>query len=74
MVAGIGDTISATRDSVAGRAVSERRTIHVEDLRALPEAEFPETQARARARAYAGHRTYLATPLLREEAFRSGPS
>ena len=66
VVTGIGDTISATRDSVAGRAVSERRTIHVEDLRALPEAEFPETQARARARAYAGHRTYLATPLLRE--------
>jgi two-component system, NtrC family, sensor kinase len=65
-VTSIGDTISATRDSVAGRAVSERRTIHVEDLRALPEAEFPEMQARARERAYAGHRTYLATPLLRE--------
>jgi GAF domain-containing protein len=66
VVVSIGDTISATRDSVAGRAVSERRTIHVEDLRALPEAEFPETQARARERGYAGHRTYLATPLLRE--------
>ena len=67
VVMSIGDTMSATRDSVAGRAVSERRTIHVEDLRALPEAEFPETQARARERAYAGHRTYLATPLLRED-------
>jgi transcriptional regulator with GAF, ATPase, and Fis domain len=66
VVMSIGDTMSATRDSVAGRAVSERRTIHVEDLRALPETEFPETQARARERAYAGHRTYLATPLLRE--------
>ena len=32
---------------------------------ALPEAEFPETQARARGTS-AGHRTYLATPLLRE--------
>ena len=65
VVTSIGDTISATRDTVAGRALSERRTIHVEDLRALPETEFPETQARARERAYAGH-TYLATPLLRE--------
>ena len=32
----VGDTIAATRDTVAGRAVRERRTIHVEDLQALP--------------------------------------
>ncbi len=62
----VGDTIAATRDSVAGRVVSERRTIHIEDLQALPETEFPDTRARARERADAGHRTYLATPLLRD--------
>src|SRR5262249_7482828 len=62
----IGETISATRDTVAGRAVAERRTIHVEDLRALPETEFPETRARQRQSGHAGGRTFLATPLLRE--------
>jgi GAF domain-containing protein len=64
----VGETISATRDTVSGRAVTERRTMHVEDLWALPETEFPETRARSRRRGigYAGGRTLLATPLLRE--------
>jgi GAF domain-containing protein len=62
----IGETISATRDTVAGRAVAEGRTIHVEDLRTLPETEFPETRARQRQSAHPGVRTFLATPLLRE--------
>jgi GAF domain-containing protein len=64
----IGDSVSATRESVAGRAVMERRTIHIEDIRALPETEFPETLARRRLRGYTEGRTYLATPLLREGA------
>ena len=37
---------------VTGRAVRDRQTIHVEDLLALPETEFPETLARSRQRAY----------------------
>ena len=52
-----------SRGSVAGRAVWEQRTIHVEDLLALPETEFPDTVARW---AHAVHHTFLATPLLRE--------
>src|SRR4029453_5807777 len=54
-----------TRDSVIGRAVSERRTIHVEDLWALPDTEFPVTQVRSRQQGGGGG-TFLATPLLRE--------
>ena len=63
---GMRGHISATRDSVTGRAVLERRTIHVEDVRALPETEFPDTLARHRLVGYTGGRTLLATPLLRE--------
>jgi two-component system, NtrC family, sensor kinase len=60
----IGDMVPARRGHVTGRAVLERRTIHVEDLLALPETEFPETLALARKST--GVRTLLATPLLRE--------
>ncbi len=63
---GVGEPLAVTRDTVSGRAVSERRTIHVEDLRALPETEFPGTRARQRRIGYTGGRTLLATPLLRE--------
>jgi signal transduction histidine kinase/HAMP domain-containing protein len=55
--------IPVNRLSVSGRAVVERRTIHVHDLAAESEAEFPvgrELQQRF------GHSTILATPLLRE--------
>jgi GAF domain-containing protein len=47
---------------VTGRAVFERRTIHVHDL-AAEEDDFPEGSRDARRD---GHRTTLATPLLRE--------
>jgi two-component system NtrC family sensor kinase len=60
----VGETISVTRDTVSGRAVSERRTIHVEDMWALPETEF-QGRARWRQRPHAA-RTFLAAPLLRE--------
>jgi signal transduction histidine kinase len=61
---GIGDTATVSRGTVGGRAVCERRTIHVEDLMAA-EAEFPETVFRHRQTgAVTG--TMLATPLLRE--------
>jgi len=55
--------IPVTRESVSGRAVVERRTMHIHDLAAEPEGEFPvgrELQRRL------GHRTVVATPLLRE--------
>jgi PAS domain S-box-containing protein len=52
-----------SRGWVTGRSIVDRRTIHVHDLAAESEAEFPigrETQR------LVGHRTTLATPLLRE--------
>ncbi len=60
----IGEAISIARDSVTGRAVYERQTVHIEDLQAAEE-EIPETSIRAR-RTGSGSRTMLATPLLRE--------
>jgi signal transduction histidine kinase len=51
------------RGSVSGRAVVDRQTIHVHDLQAEPDTEFP--QGRAYARRF-GHRATLATPLLRK--------
>ena len=50
------------RDWVSGRAVVDRRTIHVADLAAAGE-EFPVGSAYAREY---GHRTTLVTPLMRE--------
>ena len=60
----IGDTIPVSRDTVGGRVVGDRRTIHVEDIMAA-EAEFPETVSRLRQGGSLA-RTMLATPLLRE--------
>src|SRR5262249_23076509 len=54
--------LPVNRDRVTGRAVFDRQTIHVHDL-AIEDAEFPEGSKDARRD---GHRTTLATPLLRE--------
>ena len=60
----IGESVPVRRDRVGGRAVLDRRTIQVEDIRAA-EAEFPETASRAKARG-STVRTMVGTPLLRE--------
>ncbi len=60
----IGEAVPVGRDRVGGRAVSDRRTIQVEDIVAS-EAEFPETVSRMR-QAGVLTRTMVATPLLRE--------
>ena len=55
--------IPITRGSISGRAVFDRRTVHVHDLAAEREDEYPvgrELQRRF------GHHTCVATPLLRE--------
>jgi signal transduction histidine kinase len=52
-----------SRGWVTGRAVVDRKTIHIHDLAAEPEAEFPLGRA---LQSLGGHRTTLATPLLRE--------
>jgi GAF domain-containing protein len=60
----VGDTGPVSRDRTGGRALIDRRTIHVEDILAA-EAEFPTTVSRMRETG-ATIRTMLATPLLRE--------
>jgi adenylate cyclase len=55
--------LPVNRGRVTGRAVVERRTIHIHDL-AAEDIEFPEGSQDARRD---GHRTTLASPLLREE-------
>src|SRR6516162_9806485 len=54
--------LPADRDTVSGRAVYDRRTIHVHDL-ASEDREYPLGSRHAKSD---GHRTTLATPLLRE--------
>jgi hypothetical protein len=41
----VGTEISAIAASVAGRAVCERRSLHIHDLEVLPETEYPEMRA-----------------------------
>jgi signal transduction histidine kinase len=52
-----------SRGSVNGRAVVDRQTIHVHDLAAESDTEFPVGKAYQKL---FGHRTVVATPLLRE--------
>jgi signal transduction histidine kinase len=58
----MGRVIPVVRGTVAGRAVLERRAIHVRDLQAEPE-EFPVGHALARE---FGFRTVVSVPLIRE--------
>ncbi len=52
-----------TRGTVTGRAVVDRQTIHVPDLVAELETEFPDARPLQQR---GGHRAALSTPLLRE--------
>ena len=56
--------VPVNRETVTGRAACDRRTIHVHDL-AAEEDEYPVGSSNAKRE---GHRTTLATPLLREGA------
>lgn len=55
------DVLPIDRDTVCGRAVVDRQTLHIHDMAAIPASELPAAPARRR-----GTRTMLATPLLRE--------
>ena len=57
------EEIPILRSAVSGRVFLDRRTIHINDLAAEVETEFP---AAKEAQGRFGHRTLLATPLLRE--------
>src|SRR5262249_36802310 len=61
--AGGEESSAISRGLVAGRAVADRRTIHIHDMATESETEFPEGLSFQKR---AGHRTILATPLLRE--------
>src|SRR5215813_13898845 len=52
-----------TRGSPAGRAVVDRQMVHVHDLAAEVDSEFPDAKARQQV---SGTRTLLVSPLLRE--------
>jgi GAF domain-containing protein len=54
--------LPANRDTVSGRTVCDRRTVHVPDL-ASEDREYPLGSRHAKSD---GHRTTLATPLMRE--------
>ena len=56
------EAVPANRDTVIGRAACDRRTIYVHDL-AAEDSEYPVGSRDAKRE---GHRTTLATPLLRE--------
>jgi GAF domain-containing protein len=51
------------RGTPSGRAIVDKQTIHVDDLVAEIETEFPESRLMQQ---FSGARTMLATPLLRE--------
>jgi GAF domain-containing protein len=57
------DKWSIERNSVTGRAVIDKKPVHVHDMQSTEGDEFPESQQRAR---HLGHRTILSVPLLRE--------
>ena len=59
----VGEDLPAGPGSVGGRAIVERRTVHVGDLAAEPADRFPE--ARALAERF-GFRSVVAAPLLRD--------
>jgi signal transduction histidine kinase/putative methionine-R-sulfoxide reductase with GAF domain len=54
-----------SRGSIVGRAVVDRRVIHIEDVHSIAATEFPESRA---IREHTDVRTSLAVPLLREGA------
>jgi signal transduction histidine kinase/HAMP domain-containing protein len=58
-----GETRRISRGSVAGRAVLDRNAVHVADLAAVRETEFPEEKENASARRRA---TVLAVPMLQK--------
>jgi GAF domain-containing protein len=59
----IGEVFPDSRGSPPGRAMVDQKTIHVHDIAAELDSEFPESRVRHMA---TGSRTILATPLLRE--------
>src|SRR6266496_6184321 len=62
-LAWMNESMPCNRGSVTGRAIVDRQTIHIHDLGAEPDTEFPVGKVLQQR---FGQRTVLATPLLRE--------
>jgi GAF domain-containing protein len=62
-VLGIGETRPISRGSASGRAILDRETVHIPDMMAEREEDYPEVW---RADQSLGIRTALVVPLLRE--------
>jgi GAF domain-containing protein len=60
---GLGEKVPSGRGVVHGRAIADRQTIHVHDIAAEIESEFPDSKD---LQERTGTRTILATPMLRE--------
>src|SRR5262245_14674139 len=58
---GSSPTMPLSHGNVNGRAIEERRTVHVADLAAVTASEYPDSAARQRV---SGSRTTLVTPLV----------
>jgi len=58
-----GEALPLVPGLITGRAVLEHRTIHIEDMQQIDGSEYPDSVALQKR---LGHRTALATPLLRE--------
>src|SRR5512135_1832455 len=63
-VANLEGRITLEPSSVAGRAIVERRTIHVTDVLGAEGDAYPQTRARF---AKMGHRALLVAPIVRDE-------
>jgi signal transduction histidine kinase len=59
----LGEELPVERNRIAGRAILDRRTIHVEDMADAAGTEYPSS-----IQAQTGTRTALVTPLMREGA------
>ena len=59
----LGEPLPISRGFVGGRAMIDRRTIHVDDVSAEIDTEFPDARS---LHQFAGSRTVLGTPLLRQ--------
>ena len=60
-----GAALPVGRGSVTGRAVVDRQTVHIHDIEAESDADFPDVD-KTRRRGGSGARTRLAVPLLRD--------
>ena len=61
--ANVGDTMPLNRQSGPGRAILDRKPVHIADAATVSEKEFPVVREMQRLH---GHRTLLNVPLLRE--------